>query len=144
MPTVTGILRDFTFAPMTPAKWAPELVFIPSAPAVGGTSLFSTEPPKAVIDQYGNWTVELMNYESTRPHVSYTPQLKWLDAAGGYIKVDYFDMLLLVPAAGGFFTDLVSTDGNPLIVWWSDTEPPTPTINTYWVNTNTGDVKKWN
>lgn len=144
MAIVTGILRDFTYEPMWPAQWAPELRFIPSASAVGGASLYSTEPPKAVIDQYATWTVSLMDYEAVRPPVYYTPQIRWLDAAGGIAKVDFLDMKLWVPPEGGVFADLVSTAGdNPLIVWYSDSAPAHPTINTFWVNTNTGDVKKW-
>lgn len=144
MPLVTGILRTFSFAVLpSTSPLSPEVWFVPKGPAVAGTSLFVSQPIQATLDQFGSWSAELISYENTRPAVSYLPQMRWLDPAGNYMSADFPDWELFVPLEGGFFVDLVSTEPNPLIVWWAPTEPVGTRKQVIWVNTDTGDVKEW-
>lgn len=142
MATVTFKLTDFGLDSL--AAFAPEVVFTPSGPAVNSTNLLATRPIVATPNTDGTGVVDLAPTDDLRPEGWYAISMRWLDASSEFIGVDFPNWRLYVPPAGGALADLIVTPWNPGLVWAGPTAPAgTPTANTMWLNTTTGDLSIW-
>lgn len=140
--TVTGNLNDFTGQGFPGLQ--PRIVFTPSGPGLSGTRIYAT---KRIVEEVphsaGYFSVDLQVTEDMRPVVYYQVSIEWLDSGGNYVSVDNIDWKLFVPVGGGLITDLLDAPLNPLLFWVDATPPPNPQPGQYWLNTITGDLKKW-
>ena len=143
MAIVTGILADFGLALLSP--YSPRIIFTASSNAVFAADLLATRPLvclPSTID--GTFSIDIANTDAMRPETWYTIRIEWLDTAGNYVGADFPTWRLYVPLAGGRLADLIAAPWNPAMVW-ADPLPPTgtPTANTFWLNTTTGDLARW-
>lgn len=141
MAIVTGKLTDFGLALLTP--YAPELVFVPSGPAVIAGALLATKPVVVIPAADGSFTVNLQPTDATQTVFWYTLTVEWLNSSGGYVGKDFPDWKLFVPTSGGTIGDLVTAPANPAMVWIGESEPPNPSVGTWWLIPSTGDLKEW-
>lgn len=151
MSVVTGWLRDFGLASLDQSS--PTIEFIPSGPAVRSPdNLFATRAVSVTPDQYGQFSVDLVSTDDLRPAAWYSVHITWLDAAAGMPDVDFIDWKLFVPLGGGTIADLFEAPSNPAHVWVSPPDPAnpvmplglaSPTPGTWWLNTDTDDIKEW-
>lgn len=141
MAIITGTLRDFGLQSL--AAYAPQVVFTPSSPAVGGPYLLSTEPVIVTPEVGGQFEANLMPTIDLRPDCWYWISIVWLDPAGNYIRKDFLDWKLRIPtSAGGAISDLLSVPSNPAQAWVGVTEPDNATPGTWWLNPTTGELKE--
>lgn len=142
MAIVTGTLNDFGLDALT--AYSPEIAFIPSGPAVNAVKLLATRTVMASPGSDGSFTVDLAPTDNLRPERWYTIRIQWLDASGGYVGADFPDWRLYVPTAGGILADLIAAPWNPALVWvGADAPTGIPTVNTFWLDIITGDLKRW-
>jgi hypothetical protein len=141
--TVTGNINDFLGQGFPDLH--PRIVFTPSGPGMSGVRIFAT---KKIVEEVphaeGYFSVDLQVTEDMHPVVYYQVSIEWLDPAGNYVSVDHLDWKLFVPAGGGIITDLFEKPLNPLMFWVGSSPPPYPQPGQHWLNTTTGDLKKWN
>jgi hypothetical protein len=142
MPFVTGRTTDFHYNAM--GNRGLQIVLTPSGTAVSDERWFPSDPLYITPDGDGYWTYNLISTDFLRPLTWYIPSLRWLDSVGNYVRVDYPDWRLFVPAEGGAFADLVDHQGSPvnsLMLISSDTPPVNIRPNQYWINTANGGSK---
>jgi hypothetical protein len=141
MSNVTGILRNYLYLPPNPSLHA-AVVFTPSGPGVGGSSLFFSQPLEFHVDQYGGFDADLMYTTDITPKVWYTVAIQWLNGAGVPVGSDEVPGRLHVPIAGGTLYELLSL-GVGFGEWWettTDEEPEGSLSGDYIWNTTTDDV----
>jgi len=121
---VTGTLSDFGLQPI--AGLYPEIEFMPSGPAVAsGGRLLITEPVRTTPSSGGAFTVNLQESDDLVPvGMFYKMSVKWLDAAGNYVRVDSPDWKIRVPTGGGPIADLIQLPFGAALVVTSPTAPP--------------------
>ena len=150
MATVTGTLNDVGLGHL--ADKEPEMQFTLSEIATSPQGLFATDPVTVIPDEDGAFTVSLEPTETMHQRRYYRLAVRWLDSAGNFVKVDFPDWRVQVPAVGGDLSDLIpnyASDGagwNPLMVFFSPTEPDPWPVGSYWVDSSidtatSGDVR---
>lgn len=137
---VTGSLKDFGLASINARH--PRIIFTPSGPAFGGSTVLATPPIVVEPDSGGAFSVNLTTGESLRPFRWFTVRIEWLDSASNYIGMDFIEEFK-VPPGGGAMGDLAALDFDPTSVWVSATPPASPAISTWWLSTTTGDLYEW-
>ncbi|MET3349652.1 UNVERIFIED_ORG: hypothetical protein ABID57_001324 [Arthrobacter sp. UYEF1] len=140
MAAVTGTLRNFGLANINYLD--PEIIFQANRPAVGATGqIFATEPVIVTPGSDSSWTANLQDTEALLTEdVYYTVTVQWRDPANNYVRADFPDWRLYVPAAGGVFGDLLSQPNNPHMVIVSPVDPGTNfSIKTMWLQTDPAD-----
>ena len=121
---VTGKLSDFGLQPV--AGLYPEIEFVASGPAVAsGGRLLITEPVRTTPTSDGDFTVNLQTSDDVVPlGTHYTMNVKWLDSAGNYVRVDSPNWKMRVPTGGGAIADLIQLPFGAALVVTSPTAPP--------------------
>jgi len=138
MATVTGTLTDFGLAALT--AFQPTLIFTADSPAVTTGGVLSARPIRVTPASDGSFTVDLVASSFTTPEVTYTLRIEWLDSAGGYIGLDILKGLVVPPGSSNIDT----LSSIPISRWWVGVDPPpNPEANTWWLDTDTGDLKEW-
>lgn len=146
MATVTGTLTDCGLGHLTGK--APQLVFTLSGSATDGSNLYATDPITVTPGTDGTWSISLAPTETMQQSRYYTLSVRWLDAAGNFIKVDVPDWQIFVPTAGGTITDITQNyTSNPLMVIYQATQPDPWPIGFVWLDTSvdtstSGDLKR--
>ena len=138
MATVTGTLTDFGLAALS--AFQPVLIFKADSPALTTGSVLSARPIRVTPAADGSFTVDLVASSFTTPEVTYTLRIEWLDSAGGYIGLDILSNLVVPPGTSSIDT----LSSIPISRWWVGADaPPDPEPNTWWLDTDTGDLKEW-
>lgn len=140
MALVTGSLNTFAFT--TFINKAPRVLFVPSGPGVSTKYLLASEPVEATFLNAQDFEVNLAVNEFVSPPTWYTVRIEWLGAAGEYIRADYPQWKVRVPAEGGDMSDLIDAPVNGGIIWTttSTTDPPGSKPGDYIFNPDTGDL----
>jgi hypothetical protein len=151
MPTVTGTLTDVGSGHL--GGKLPEIWFTLNAPNAKAGVMLPTESVKVTPAADGTWTTTLQSTTDMIDDAFYTVSIQWLDAAGNYVKADFPDWALQVPAAGGIFSNLLSRPPkNTRMVFVNLTAPPNPRPFTLWLQQdptnlnnplNTGVLSEW-
>lgn len=140
MAIVTGALIDFGLQRLTSVS--PTIYFTPSRNGIGTQSILAARPIPVVPLSDGIFSVDLAPNDGLSPDTFYSIQIEYLDPAGNYVRNEFPDWELFVPAGGGTLQDLLRTaPPNVSSVWVGPTPPPQ--TGTWWLNTSTGDLSKW-
>jgi len=145
MATVTFTAQDCNLQSMVGKSL--KLTFTLTDPATTGASLFLTDPIVVTVAD-GTNSVVLQDTETMDQLRYYRVAATWLDAAGGYVSVDYPDWNLFVPIGGGNLSALIpQSANNPYMIFWQETEPNPWPVGTVWVDTSvntatSGDVQR--
>lgn len=138
MATVTGTLTDFAPAALT--AFQPVLIFKADSPALTAGGVLASRPIRVTPAADGSFTTDLVASSFTTPEVTYTLRIEWLDSSSGYIGLDILTGLVVPPGGGG----IGGMSGIPISRWWVGADaPPDPEANTWWLDTDTGDLKEW-
>ena len=138
MAVYTGTLTDFGLDPLT--AFAPLMVFTADQPAFSGVNVLVTRRIEAPIASDGSFSVDLVPSVSTTPNVTYTMRVEWLDASGGFIGMDIIGGIVAA-LGGGSIPDM---GGIPITRFYvSDTAPENPELDTWWLDTITGNLNEW-
>lgn len=146
--TVTGTFRNVGGANLNYLD--PEVIFQVNKPAIGSAGqFFATEPITVTPESDSSWSVVLEVTDGLLTEdVYYTVSAQWRDPAGNYIKADFPDWKLYVPAGGGVFGDLIAqgsgpgngNGANPFMVILAASAPATTFgKNTWWLQGDPAD-----
>lgn len=129
--TVTGDLNILGVT--TLSSVAPVLVFSLDEPTTASTQLYagSVEVTPAAD---GTFSVVLPVTAEMVPATAYVVTLKWVD--DGHLREGFPSWKIRVPAGGGAIGDLLDFAPPPNWVWVGPTPPPSPSVNTYWIDTD--------
>lgn len=151
MPLITGTLTDIGGGHL--AGKQPRIIFELDGPVASGTNLVATEPVSVVPAFDGKWSVNLLQTTSMNSSAHYRLSIEWLDSANNYVRIDYPDWRIQVPAGGGSIGDLVVGGvTNPKVVYVSLTPPKNPVPFMLWLEVdpgnstnprNTGNLYEW-
>ena len=151
MATISGTLNDCGLGHLVGK--APTLKFTLNNPAASPAGLFTTEPVSVTPDGAGVFSVTLEPTETMYQNRHYSLTVTWLDSAAEFNKANFPDWRIVVPVAGGTFSDLIanytndSGGWNPLMVFWQATEPDPWPLGSVWADTSidtltSGDVRR--
>ena len=122
MPIITGNLVDYGTIPRP--NLSPIVIFSPRFPSTQNAAVFFTRDIIATPDASGLFTVSIVNSLATTPNSLWDVSIKWLDAAGNFIKVDYLtspNYPLVVGTTDGLIGTMLQTQPTALQVWIGET-----------------------
>ncbi|AOY72049.1 hypothetical protein ARZXY2_2519 [Arthrobacter sp. ZXY-2] len=139
MPDVTGTVTEVGGGHLDGAF--PEIHFKLNAANRKGGVLVPTQPFIVSPASNGVWTANLQQTTNMHDLAWYTLSIRWLDLGGNYVRADFPDWALQVPASGGAFSDLISKPPtNTQMVWVSLTPPPNKQLFTKWLEQDPDDL----
>lgn len=151
MAVVTGTLWDIGNGHLVGKQ--PEIIFELNKPSVKSGSLYVTEPLHVTPADDGTWRADLPWTTNMQDDAFYSVAIRWLDKANNYVRMDFPDWALQVPATGGLFSDLFGKPPtNQRVVYVSLTPPDKPRPFTLWLKqdpddpknpANTGNLYEW-
>ena len=151
MPNVTGTVTEVGGGHLNGK--IPEIHFTLNAPNRKNGILVPTQPLTVQPDTNGDWTANLQQTTNMHDLAWYTISIQWLDAGGNYVRADFPDWALQIPADGGAFSELISKPPtNTQMVWVSLTPPTNKQLFTKWLEQdpenpsnplNTGKLYEW-
>jgi hypothetical protein len=131
----------------------PEIIFTLNKANSKAGKMHPTEPAVVSPPDSGVATVNLETTTDMMDDAWYTVAIRWLDAAGNYVKVDYPDWAIQVPPGGGSFSDLFGKPpSNMQMFYVSLSAPEDPRKWTWWLEDdptdpdnplNTGNLHQW-
>ncbi len=138
MAAVTGTLWDAGLGHLVGKQ--PELIFTLNAPNTKAGALYATEPAKVTPASDGTYTANLASTLDMQDNAWYSLSVRWLDAAGNYVRQDFPDWSLHVPPTGGVFSDLFGKPpSNQRMVYVSLTPPDDPQPFMLWLKQDPED-----
>lgn len=138
MAVYTFKLLDFGLDSLT--AFAPTVVFIADQPAFSGENVHITRRVVADLAADDSGSVELVPSVNTTPNVTYTMRIEWLDAGNNFTGMDIIGGL--VAALGG--GPIAEMGGIPITRFYvGETPPENPELDTWWLDTITGNLNEW-
>lgn len=143
MPLVFGSLTDFGLDALT--GHAPRLTFRAASPGVAGLNILSTIAVEAVPALNGYFEVDLATTQAIAPATYYMVQIHWTEIdPTRKDKVETLPWRLFVPPEGGALGDLLRVPANPALVFTGTEAPYNPSLGTWWLDPETGDLAEYN
>lgn len=152
MAVITGTLMDVGGGHLIGKH--PELMFeLNVSTTAKSNEIYATEPARATPDADGKWTANLAPTTlMTAKDAHYKVSIRWQDSSNNITRMDFPDLKLTVPPAGGSIGNLMGPITNPMIVYVSLTPPPQPFPFTLWLQQDpenpgatesTGNLYEW-